>query len=190
VDDFWTTATYKYRDYQFKSITRADIDLDNLDRSENDSVDAVEFDDDKDKREEAEKAKELEDAREDGYKNLLELFRTTLENCNLKDIRISKKLTKSPICLVADEKAMDIKLERFLLEQKQIVAPMPKILEINPQHSLLEIIQKNIDNAEKLSDMKDIIKTLFDEACILEGEPLKNPAEFVVRLNKFMETVH
>ncbi|MDR1425445.1 MAG: molecular chaperone HtpG [Rickettsiales bacterium] len=188
VDDFWTTATHKYKDYQFRSLTKADIDLDKLEQGDKiDDHSDFEFDDDKN-----EKEKSLEnDKRNDtknNYDDLLGLFRTTLENCNLKDIRISKKLTKSPACLVADEKAMDIKLERFLLEQKQIVAPIPKILEINPQHTLLMTIQKNISRDEKIPQMKEIIKTLFDEVCILEGEPLKNPAEFILRLNKFMET--
>ncbi|MDR2777193.1 MAG: molecular chaperone HtpG [Rickettsiales bacterium] len=188
VDDFWTTATYKYRDYQFKSITRADIDLDNLNREEETAPNELEFDDEKARKEEAEKNDGLKNVSESCSRDLLELFRSTLENCNLKDIRISKKLTKSPVCLVADEKAMDIKLERFLLEQKQIVAPMPKILEINPQHSVLKIIQENVNNSEKLPEMREIIRMLFDEACILEGEPLKNPAEFALRLNKFMES--
>jgi molecular chaperone HtpG len=180
VDDFWVTATHKYRDYEFKSITRADVDVDDLSgkKKSTASADEVVFD---------ALPKNTRTDKEDDYQQLLQLFRTTLENCHLKDIRISKKLTKSPVCLVADEKSMDIKLERFLLEQKQILAPLPKILEINPQHELIRFIQDNISNGDQAFRMSDIIKMLFDEACILEGEPVCNPAEFASRLNKFME---
>jgi molecular chaperone HtpG len=182
VDDFWTTATTKYKDCQFRSITRADVDLDNLNGEKGEApADEVKFDDEKAAPEKA------GEPAEGDYGDLLELFRTTLGNCNLRDVRISKKLTKSPVCLVADDRAMDIKLERFLLEQRQILAPMPKILEINPQHSLLRTLRENLGNAEDLETSREIIRTLFDEACILEGEPLRNPAEFTSRLNGFME---
>lgn len=182
IDDFWVTATNKYKDHQFKSITRTDIDLDNLNPIEEIQSD-IEFDDEKKQKEEKEKLKNIT---ESNYEDLIKLFKTTLEGCNLKEIKISKKLTTSPVCLVADERGMDIKLERFLLEQKQIVAPMPKILEINPNHPLLKMIQENIADKNKFSELQEVIKTLFDEACILEGEPVSNPADFATRLNKFM----
>lgn len=182
VDDFWVTATNKYKDYQFKSITRSDIDIDNL-NPQNEEKPDLEFDDDKKAREEKEK---LKDVTESNYENLIKFFKNTLENCNLKDVKISKKLTTSPVCLVADERGMDIKLERFLLEQKQIVAPLPKILEINPNHYLLKIIQENLANKDRFGEIQDMVKTLFDEACILEGEPIKNPSDFANRLNKLM----
>lgn len=182
VDDFWVTATNKYKDYQFKSITRSDIDIDNL-NPQNEEKPDLEFDDDKKVREEKEK---LKDVTESNYEDLIKFFKNTLENCNLKDVKISKKLTTSPVCLVADERGMDIKLERFLLEQKQIVAPLPKILEINPNHYLLKTIQENLANKDRFEEIQDIAKTLFDEACILEGEPIKNPSDFANRLNKLM----
>lgn len=185
VDDFWVTATNKYKDYQFKSITRSDIDIDNLNPIKEEKPD-LEFDDENKEREEREEKEKLKNVTESNYEDLIKFFKTTLENCNLKDVKISKKLTSSPVCLVADERGMDIKLERFLLEQKQIAAPLPKILEINPNHNLLKIIQDNLSNKDRFDEIKDIVKTLFDEACILEGEPVINPSDFVNRLNKMM----
>ena len=185
VDDFWVTATNKYKDYQFKSITRSDIDIDNLNPIKEEKPD-LEFDDEKKEREEREEKEKLKNVTESNYEDLIKFFKTTLKNCNLKDVKISKKLTSSPVCLVADERGMDIKLERFLLEQKQIAAPLPKILEINPNHNLLKIIQDNLSNKDRFDEIKDIVKTLFDEACILEGEPVINPSDFVNRLNKMM----
>jgi molecular chaperone HtpG len=187
VDDFWVTATNKYKDYQFKSITKADIDIENLNSGEetkSGEEEEVKFDDEKTNGENGDTVKNVSGS---NYSNLVRLFRTILEKNNLRDIKISKKLTKSPVCLVADEMSMDIKLERFLLEQKQIMAPLPKVLEINPNHPLLKIIQGNMDKPGKSPEIQEIVRTLFDEACILEGEPVDNPAEFADRLNRLME---
>ena len=118
---------------------------------------------------------------------MIKLIKETLEKCNLKDVKISKKLTTSPVCLVADEKGLDLKLERFLLEQKQIMAPLPKVLEINVNHSIWQAVQNNLSNKDKFEDIKEVILTLFDEACVLEGEPVNNPADFARRLNKMMQ---
>ncbi len=186
VDDFWVTVTNKYRDHQLKSITRTDIDLENL-NPEEEKKSEIEFEDEKAEREKREKEEKLKNITESNYNDLIKLVKETLENCNLKDVKLSKKLVSSPVCLVADERAMDIKLERFLLEQKQIAAPLPKILEINPNNEIFKYINENINDNEKLEDFKETIKTLFDEACVLEGEPVVNPADFARRLNKMMK---
>lgn len=185
VDDFWVTVTNKYRDHQLKSITRTNIDLDDLNGEKTkEEKSEIEFEDEKAAREkrEEEKLKTI-----DQYEDLIKLTKEVLKDCNLKDVKISKKLTTSPVCLVADEMAMDIKLERFLLEQKQIMAPLPKILEINPNHNIWQTIKKNITDKDKFDEIKDVILTLFDEACIMENEPVKSPAEFARRLNKMLE---
>jgi molecular chaperone HtpG len=180
VDDFWVTVTNKYKDHQFKSITKTNIDLNNLNPAEEENKSDIKFDDEKDN----EKTKNITDSNYDG---LIKLVKETLNDCNLKEVKISKKLVTSPVCLVASDNGMDIKLERFLLEQKQIMAPLPKILEINPNHIIFKKIQDNITNKDKFEDIKEIIKTLFDEACILEGEPVNNPSDFARRLNKMLE---
>lgn len=186
IDDFWVTATNKYKDHQFKSISRTDIDLDNLNPTEEQKAD-IEFEEEKKAREEKEKKEKLKNITESNYDGLIKLIKETLEKCNLKDVKISKKLTTSPVCLVADEKGLDLKLERFLLEQKQIMAPLPKVLEINVNHSIWQAVQNNLSNKDKFEDIKEVILTLFDEACVLEGEPVNNPADFARRLNKMMQ---
>lgn len=185
VDDFWVTVTNKYKDHQLKSITKTDIDIENLNPTDEEKSD-VEFEDEKEEREKKEKEESIKNITESSYSNLINFVKDTLKDCNLKDVKLSKKLVSSPVCLVADEMAMDIKLERFLLEQKQIMAPLPKILEINPNHNIFKYVNKNIGDEKKVDELKEIIKTLFDEACIIEGEPVVNPAEFAKRLNKMI----
>ena len=188
VDDFWVTVTNKYKDHQLKSITKTNIDLDDLNGEKNkDKKDDIEFEDEKADREKRE-AEESEKMKTIGqYDDLIKLAKEVLKDCNLKDIKISKKLTTSPVCLVADEMAMDIKLERFLLEQKQILAPLPKILEINPNHTIWQAVKNNLTDSSKIEEIKNVILTLFDEACVMEGEPVKNPSDFAKRLNKMLE---
>lgn len=181
VDDFWVTVTNKYKDFQFKSITRTNVDLDNL-NFEDKKKDDIEFDDEK---EEAEKEK-MKSINEEQHKKLLEFFNGILKSSNIKEVKISRKLTTSPVCLVSDEKAMDIKLERFLLEQKQILAPLARILEINLDHNIIKYINDNLDKEDKKEELTDIVKTLYDEACVMEGEPVTNPTEFAKRLNNLL----
>ena len=183
VDNFWTTVVTKYNDKPLKSITKADIDLDNLNpvKKDEDDNNDIKFDDEKE-------AENLKNVSQQDYSNLLNFIKLALEKDNVKDVRVSKKLTSSPVCLVSDEKGMDIKLERYLLDQKQIVSALPKILEINVNHNLIKSINDNLSNSEKTDELKEIVKILYDEACIIEGEQIANPADFARRLNKFLNS--
>ena len=175
----------QHKEKRFKSISKANFDLDNLNPKEKQEESEEKFDDDKEKQAEEEKLKNIT---EEQNKDVLDFFKKVLEKNNIKDVKVSKKLTTSPVCLVADEKSMDIKLERFLIEQKQLIARLPKILEINVNHPIILKIKENLNNKEKEEELNDIVKNLYDEACILEGEIIDNPSEFVKRINKLMYT--
>lgn len=187
VDNFWTTVVTKYKEKSFKSITKADIDLDNLnpivEEKDDDNAKDLEFDDEKAKKEE--ELKNVSKDKEDS-EGLIIFFKNVLEKCNIKDVKVSKKLTSSPVCLVSDEKAMDIRLEKYLLDQKQITTALPKVLEININHELIKKIKDNLTNTDKIEDIKEMVKTLYDEACVLEGEQIANPSDFARRINKML----
>lgn len=155
VDDFWVNIAGKYKDYDFKSVTRVDVDLNN--------------------------DKELEKL-SDSHQKLLDFFKDILGS-SVKDVRLSKKLTESPVCLAVAEGAMDMRMERFLLEQKQIKAGTAKILEINANHKIITHIEKNIGK----DDVAELVKLLFDQACIIEGEAVIDAALFSKRMNKLIE---
>lgn len=183
VDNFWVTVTNKYKEKMFKSITKSNIDLDNLNPEAENAEKDLEFDEDKEAKVKKEEMKNLS---EKENQEIIQLFKTTLDKNNLKDVKVSKKLTSSPVCLVVDEKSMDIKLEKFLIDQKQLATAMPKILEINPSHEIIKLLKENMFKSEKEDEVKEIVRTLYDEACILEGTPVENPTEFVKRLNKML----
>ena len=189
VDDFWVTVTNKYRDFTFKSITKSNIDVNDLEsptKKKQNGEDDVEFDDDK-KAKEKKQQEKMKNITEEENKNVIKFFEDVLDKKAIKQVKISNKLTTSPVCLVSDEGAMDIKLERFLLEQKQILTPLARILEINPNHKIIKYIGDNIDKKDKKEELTMMVKMLYDEACVMEGEPVSSPSDFAKRLNELMD---
>ena len=168
VDDFWVNVNGQYKDYQLKSVTRADIDL----------------------GDEAPDAKQnKEDKKEEPtYEKLVSYFKDTLGTL-VKDVKISKKLTSSPACLAVGEGAMDIRMERFLIEQKQIAGAVAKILEVNPNHKIVQKIVSHMEDNGLQEENKELIHLLFDQACVIEGQPVTDAGAFAKRLNYFLERV-
>ena len=106
----------------------------------------------------------------------------------VKDVRASERLTDSPVCLVADEGDMDIHLERLLKQHKQMATSTPRVLEINPDHALVKALN-NIASKSKTKDssIEDAAWLLFDQARIVEGEKVEDPAAFVKRMASVMQ---
>jgi molecular chaperone HtpG len=95
-------------------------------------------------------------------------------------VRSTRRLTDSPACLVGDEHGMSRQLERILRESGRPVPASKPILEINPDHPILQRLAKEKD-AELFADWSHV---LFDQALLAEGGELAEPAEFVKRLNR------
>jgi molecular chaperone HtpG len=178
VDEFWVTVALPYKDKELQSINRHDVDLENIDKK---TEEKNEEEDDKNKKEHDEK-----DVSNSQFSGLLDFIKNTLGE-KIQEARISKKLTDSPVCLAVDSRAMDIRLERYLLEQKQLNSASAKILEINPNNKIIKKLNKNYQNDDAKNDAKDSIQTLFDLACIIEDEPIKDAKDFSRRLQKLMK---
>jgi molecular chaperone HtpG len=173
VDDFWVNVNGNYKDAQIKSVTRADIDLDKNNEGQNDEN----------------KKDDLVENDELSNEKLISYFKESLGSL-VKDVKISKKLTLSPACLAVGEGAMDIRMERFLIEQKQLSSAASKILEVNPNHKIVKKIVNQIDNKEFEEENKQLIHLLFDQACIIEGQPVEDAGAFAKRLNYFLEKIN
>lgn len=178
VDDFWVTVTTEYKGKNFKSITRAGIDLDNMDGNAegmtDDRTDA--------KKEASSKTKDVTNSEFDG---LITLFKGVLEGA-VKDVKLSQKLSSSPVCLGVEENAMDIRMEKYLFEQKQIQGRTSKILEINPKHEIIKNLKAGLGDESKTEMIKDTIKLLYDEACIMQGENIRSIKDFTKQLNELI----
>ena len=160
-----------------QSINRHDVDIENIDKkAEEKKEDENESKNDQDEK----------DVSNSQFSGLLDFIKNILGD-KIKEARISKKLTDSPVCLAVDSKAMDIRLERYLLEQKQLNSASAKILEINPKNKIIKKLNKNYQNDDAKNDAKDSIQTLFDLACIIEDEPIKDAKDFSRRLQKLMK---
>ena len=103
-------------------------------------------------------------------------------------IRVSKRLTDSAVCLVADDNDMDIHLERLLKQHKQLDQESKRILEINPKHPLVTTLsaKAGAEGAGGDGELEDAAWLLLDQARILEGEALPDPVAFARRLSRFV----
>lgn len=113
-----------------------------------------------------------------GFKKTLEEMQKILEN-KVKEVKISNRLSESPSCLVADENEMGGNMERIMASLGQDVPETKPILEINPTHPLVKKLKTKVD--------EDLVNILFDQAVLSEGGQLKDPAEFVKRMNKLIK---
>lgn len=104
-------------------------------------------------------------------------------------MRVSNRLTESPVCLIADEGDMDVNLERLLQRHGQLKESMPRVLEVNPGHTIIKELARRADKDGAAGDevMKDAAHLLLDQARIAEGEVPRDPAEFTRRLNSVMK---
>ena len=130
-----------------------------------------------------EKIKGAEDAAKDHevgqYKDLLLGLKRALGE-KVKDVRISERLTESPSCLIADEHDIGGNLARILKAAGQKVPAAKPILEINPEHAIVQRLKP--DDAA----FGDWAGLLYDQALLAEGGQLDDPAGFVRRSNDLM----
>lgn len=125
-------------------------------------------------------AEKEEQAKEAGaFQDLTDKMKETLSE-QVKDVRITFRLTESPACLVADTYDMGGNLERLLKSAGQKVQHAKPILEINPQHPMVQKLKNEVDN------FQDWCHLLFDQALLAEGGQLEDPAAFVKRLNELL----
>jgi molecular chaperone HtpG len=166
VDEFWTPSVGDYQKKPFKSVTRGGADLDKI-------------------APEGKKADEAEAKPEGDVASLIALLKLSLGEA-VKDVRISNRLTDSAVCLVADENDMDMHLERLLRQHKQLAANSKRILEINPKHALIARLVDLAGKAGASDALGDFAWLLLDQARILEGETLPDPAAFAKRLSSVL----
>jgi len=155
VDEFWLPNIGKYKDKEFKSITKGKIDLKEKDKGENIKNNTKEIND------------------------LINVLKDHLKD-KIKDVRISQRLTKSPLLLIADESGMDINMEKIMKMHNKTMGDNKKILEINPNHEMI----KKLSNSLKKLDHKKISNLLMDQANILDGNNITNPSNYIENLTE------
>jgi len=170
VDDFWTNVVLDYKDKKFKSISQESIALDDIKK--------LELTDE-------EKQNEVS---EEQISKLITCFKEVLGE-SVQDVVVSKKLTESPACLGLKEGQMNMKMEKFLIDQKQLAGRTQKTLELNPHHQLIKKMNDLYESEGSNEKLSDAIKNLFDFACIIADEPLSNSMDFSYRATKIINDI-
>ena len=168
VDDFWVQTADGFDGKPFTSVTRGDTDFDNI------PVEAA-------GNEDAEK----EEADGDSLGTLIALLKLKLGDA-VKDVRASKRLTDSPVCLVVDDSGVEMHLERLLKQHGRLDQVAPPILEINASHELIRTIAELAKKEGAADALADAAQLLFDQARIIEGEMPADPVAFSRRFSAIM----
>jgi molecular chaperone HtpG len=166
VDSFWVRTSVGFDGKPFKSVTQGAADLD--------SIPLIE------------KAAEEKPATDAGATaKLIASLKQTLGS-KVKDVRPSKRLTDSAVCLVADGE-MDRTLEKLLSRQKDSgVSISAPVLEINEKHPLIAALAGLADAGSQPETLADAAHLLLDQAHVMEGELVADPAAFAHRMARVM----
>ncbi len=165
VDEFWLPSVGKYSEKDFQSITKGGADLDKI----------------KSNKKDKEKKKDNKN-----IDKLLASIKVTLGD-EVKEVRVSERLTDSAVCLVAGEGEMDMHLEKLLKQHQQIDSTSQKILEVNADHPLIKDLLKILNNKKDKVVFDDAAWLLLDQARIIEGQPVSDPNKFAKRMNSLLQ---
>ncbi len=164
VDEFAIEALHEYDGKQFHSISRGDLELDDV---ESQQV----------KKETEDIAKKNED--------LIKDIKTSLGE-KIADVKISNRLKSSAVCLVADEQGPSFAMEQAFAEANNPMFKAKRILEINPHHKLFERLQSVHELGKDTSDFKDYCELLYTQALLIEGILPDNPSDIANKIASLM----
>ena len=164
VDSFWMPSVGEYEGKKFRSVTRADVELDAIKTGEE---------------------PETPPAADANLSSLTALLKLTLQD-EVKDVRESHRLTDSAVCLVADDQDVDMHMERMLRQHRRLDVGAKRVLEINPKHALIQGLARQVTRKGSSDDLADFAYLLLDQARIVEGETVADPAAFAQRLSAVM----
>ncbi len=116
----------------------------------------------------------------EAYKPLVERLQETLKE-RVKEVRVTTRLVDSPSCVVVGQNELSPHLLRMLKQAGQEVPDVKPILEINPDHPLVQKVKDLTD-----ADFTDWASVLLDQAMLVEGAQIDDPAAFVKKLNKLL----
>ena len=169
IDQFWLSMAGQFKEKNFVSITQGEIDLDNIKSDKKDPKNKDTKKDDVDKK----------------FTNLIAHLKASLGQ-NIKDIRLTSKLTDSPACLVADKGDMDVAMENLMKQRDPNYQGAPRILEINPEHALVEKMNKLLSDKKHNNLVDDAGTLLFEQARMMEGKLPSDPTKFAKIMNNFL----
>ncbi len=163
IDEWIVQAMISYDEKPVKSIAKGDIDLSGIDEETN---------------QEDEKAAEK-------YADLVAFLKDELKD-KVKDIKVSSRLTESACCLVSGEMDMGVHMEKILKALQKDVPTAKRILEINPEHGLIQNMESMVKDNSRHLQLKEFADILFDQAALTAGLEIEDPSAFAQRISRVM----
>jgi molecular chaperone HtpG len=159
VDEFAIKMLMNYNEKQFKSVSAGDLDIDTPEEKE-----------------------EIK-AKNEANKDLFNFIKDKLGN-KIKEVRLSQRLKSHPVCITSDGE-LSVEMEKILnampTDQK---VKADKILEINPDHPILEKLKSLYESdKDKLAMYSDV---LYNQALLIEGMSIEDPVDFSNKICELM----
>jgi molecular chaperone HtpG len=165
VDEVWLERAPAYEDLNFASISKGEVDLGT--------------------EEEKEKAREDLKKSEENFKSLLEKLQALLDN-EVKEVRLTNRMTSSPACLVVDQDDMSPQMAQLMSAMGQGVPTSKRILEVNPNHPILEKLRGKVDENAEDPAIGEYAQLLHGQALLAEGGTLNDPTAFTKLVSNLM----
>lgn len=160
VDEWMVSHLNEFDGKVFQDVTKGELDLDEL-------------------ADESEKTQQKE--LEESHKDLVERLQKALEG-DVKEVRVTSRLTDSPACLVVGQYDMGGHMRRMMEAAGQQMPEVEVALEVNPTHPLIERLDAEQDE-DRFNELTQIIHA---QAQLAEGSQLKQPGDYVAKLNKLL----
>jgi molecular chaperone HtpG len=157
VDEVWVDSVPEFAGKSLQSIAKGQVDLDT--------------------EEEKKTAEPEREQQKKDYAALLSWLQSTLE-ANVKEVRLSSRLTTSPACVVGDAHDVTPTMEKMYRAMGQEVPHVKRILELNPAHPLVSGLQKAYAEGGEDGGLADVAELLYGTALLAEGGELADPATF------------
>jgi len=165
VDEWVVQALTEYDGKKLKAVDRGDIELESEEEK---------------KVSEEKKKEKLEQ-----YRDLLDFIKGKLDD-RVKEVRFSSRLTESACCLVADEYGLNANMERIMKAMNQDVPKSKRILELNPNHPIMQVLEARFEADKADPKLADYCELLLDQALLTEGSPIKDPLRFTRLISELM----
>ncbi|MCP2168510.1 molecular chaperone HtpG [Goodfellowiella coeruleoviolacea] len=152
IDEMWVDSVPEFEGKRFQSIAKGEVDLDSEEKAETEQ-------------------------QNEEFAALLSWLTTRLKD-NVKEVRLSSRLTTSPACIVGDAHDLTPTLEKMYRAMGEKVPPVKRILELNPAHPLVTGLRKAHEDGRDETDLGETAELLFGMALLAEGGELSDPAHF------------
>jgi molecular chaperone HtpG len=159
VDEVWVDVVHSFDEKSFTSIAKGEVDLGGDD---------------------------VDDDTKQGFDGLLAWMATTLSD-DVKDVRLTHRLTSSAACLVGDPGDLTPTLEKMYRAMGQEPPKVKRTLELNPKHPLVTGLRSAHEQAPDDVGLRDLARLMHGMALLAEGGELAEPSSFVATLSRQLE---